>query len=147
MRVNSCKCERTNKSFTKCINKKTFLITRFDEENLFEHYSDEDEEDDFIKAELHDQQQLRSTQDQHLDVMSEGLTRLKDVSHAIADELDEHNRLLNDLDEDIADTDSRIAFVTGQTNELIKKSGGGKWFCLIVALTIMAIVLFFLIIS
>tara|TARA_B100001250_G_C19196295_1_gene527389 strand:+ start:207 stop:497 length:291 start_codon:yes stop_codon:yes gene_type:complete len=96
---------------------------------------------------LHDQQQLRSTQDQHLDVMSEGLTRLKDVSHAIADELDEHNRLLNDLDEDIADTDSRIAFVTGQTNELIKKSGGGKWFCLIVALTIMAIVLFFLIIS
>jgi len=96
---------------------------------------------------LHDQQQLRSKQDQHLDVMSEGLTRLKDVSHAIADELDEHNRLLNDLDEDIADTDSRIAFVTGQTNELIKKSGGGKWFCLIVALTIMAIVLFFLIIS
>ena len=78
---------------------------------------------------MHDQQQLRSTQDQHLDVMSEGLTRLKDVSHAIADELDEHNRLLNDLDEDIADTDSRIAFVTGQTNELIKKSGGGKWFC------------------
>ena len=96
---------------------------------------------------MHDQQQLRSTQDQHLDVMSEGLTRLKDVSHAIADELDEHNRLLNDLDEDIADTDSRIAFVTGQTNELIKKSGGGKWFCLIVALTMMAIVLFFLIIS
>lgn len=96
---------------------------------------------------MHDQQQLRSKQDQHLDVMSEGLTRLKDVSHAIADELDEHNRLLNDLDEDIADTDSRIAFVTGQTNELIKKSGGGKWFCLIVALTIMAIVLFFLIIS
>ena len=96
---------------------------------------------------MHDQQQLRSTQDQHLDVMSEGLTRLKDVSHAIADELDEHNRLLNDLDEDIADTDSRIAFVTGQTNELIKKAGGGKWFCLIVALTIMAIVLFFLIIS
>ena len=96
---------------------------------------------------MHDQQQLRSTQDQHLDVMSECLTRLKDVSHAIADELDEHNRLLNDLDEDIADTDSRIAFVTGQTNELIKKSGGGKWFCLIVALTIMAIVLFFLIIS
>ena len=96
---------------------------------------------------MHDQQQLRSTQDQHLDVMSEGLTRLKDVSHAIVDELDEHNRLLNDLDEDIADTDSRIAFVTGQTNELIKKSGGGKWFCLIVALTIMAIVLFFLIIS
>ena len=45
---------------------------------------------------MHDQQQLRSTQDQHLDVMSEGLTRLKDVSHAIADELDEHNRLLND---------------------------------------------------
>ena len=93
---------------------------------------------------MHDQQQLRSTQDQHLDVMSEGLTRLKDVSHAIADELDEHNRLLNDLDEDIADTDSRIAFVTGQTNELIKKSGGGKWFCLIVALTIMAIVLLLL---
>ena len=96
---------------------------------------------------MHDQQQLRSTQDQHLDVMSEGLTRLKDVSHAIADELDEHNRLLNALDEDIADTDSRIAFVTGQTNELIKKSGGGIVFCLIVALTIMAIVLFFLIIS
>mgnify|MGYP003976235949 FL=1 len=86
-------------------------------------------------------------QDEHLDVMSEGLTRLKDVSHAIADELDEHNRLLSELDEDIADTDSRIAFVTGQTNELIKKSGGARWFCLIVALTIMAIVLFFLIIS
>ena len=77
---------------------------------------------------MHDQQQLRSTQDQHLDAMSEGLTRLKDVSHAIADELDEHNRLLYDLDKDIADTDSRIAFVTGQTNELIKKSGGENGF-------------------
>ena len=51
--------------------------------------------------------------------MSEGLTRLKDVSHRIADELDEHNRLLDDLDEDVADTDSRIAFVTNQTKELI----------------------------
>ena len=37
--------------------------------------------------------------------------------------------------------------MSGVTNELIKKSGGAKWFCLIVALTIMAIVLFFLIIS
>ena len=122
-------------------------MKRFDEENLFEHYSDGDDDDDFIQAELRDQQQLRSQQDQHLDVMSEGLTRLKDVSHAIADELDEHNRLLDDLDGDIADTDSRIAFVTGQTNALIKQSGGMKWFCLIFALTVMAIVLFFLIIS
>ena len=139
---------RINFSVSVLTKKKCLLITRFDEENLFEHYTDdEDDEDDFIKAELRDQQQLRSTQDQHLDVMSEGLTRLKDVSHAIADELDEHNRLLSELDEDIADTDSRIAFVTGQTNELIKKSGGARWFCLIVALTIMAIVLFFLIIS
>ena len=139
---------RINFSVSVLTKKKCLLITRFDEENLFEHYTDdEDDEDDFIKAELRDQQQLRSTQDQHLDVMSEGLTRLKDVSHAIADELDEHNRLLSELDEDIADTDSRIAFVTGQTNELIKKSGGVRWFCLIVALTIMAIVLFFLIIS
>ena len=30
---------------------------------------------------------------------------------------------------------------------LIKQSGGMKWFCLIFALTVMAIVLFFLIIS
>ena len=81
-------------------------MKRFDEENLFEHYSDGDDDDDFIQAELRDQQQLRSQQDQHLDVMSEGLTRLKDVSHAIADELDEHNRLLDDLDGDIADTDN-----------------------------------------
>lgn len=90
---------------------------------------------------------IHKNQDAHLDVMSEGLTRLKDVSHRIADELDEHNRLLDDLDEDVADTDSRIAFVTNQTKELIAQSGGTKWFCLILALAVLALFLFFLIIS
>ena len=54
---------------------------------------------------------------------------------------------LDDLDEDVADTDSRIAFVTNQTKELIAQSGGTKWFCLILALAVLALFLFFLIIS
>ena len=40
--------------------------------------------------------------------MSEGLTRLKDVSHRIADELDEHNRLLDDLDEDASNREKDV---------------------------------------
>jgi syntaxin 6/SYP6 family syntaxin len=90
---------------------------------------------------------IHKKQDARLDVMSEGLSRLKDVSHRIADELDEHNLLLDELDKDVSDTNSRIAFVTNQTKELIAKSGGTKWFCMILALSILAFVLFFLIIS
>ena len=122
----------------------------FDEDRLelLGHPDDfEDDDDDFIQAELRDQSLIHKKQDARLDVMSEGLSRLKDVSHRIADELDEHNSLLDELDKDVADTNSRIAFVTNQTKELIAKSGGTKWFCMILALSILAFVLFFLIIS
>ena len=77
-------------------------LKRFDEENLFEHYSDGDDDDDFIQAELRDQQQLRSQQDPFRRYVGR-FNAAK--GHAIADELDEHNRPLDDLDGDIADID------------------------------------------
>ena len=72
--------------------------------------------------------------------MSEGLTRLRDVSHAITDELDEHNRLLDDLD---GMSLTLMAMFRHWTNERFDKAvGWNKVNCLIFALTVMAIVLF-----
>ena len=72
--------------------------------------------------------------------------RPQHVAVTIGEELDLHARLLSDLDEDVDVTYSRLRAATKRVRHVIKHSsnwkGGLFIFCLIVALTLAALIVF-----
>lgn len=55
-------------------------------------------------------------------------------------------RMLDDMESDLDKASTRLDIVTAKTRELIKRSGGVKYFLIIVVLTLVMLVLFFLVI-
>lgn len=85
-------------------------------------------------------------QDASLDQLSQGLSALTDISGAVSKELDEQAVMLEELDQEVAKADEGLVKVQRMADDLIKKSGGMSWFCVIVWLTLIALFLFFLLI-
>lgn len=54
--------------------------------------------------------------------------------------------MLDEMEEDLDTATTNLGLVTAKTKELIQKSGGKRNFVIIVALTLVVIVLFFLIV-
>ena len=54
--------------------------------------------------------------------------------------------MLDDMEMDLDKASTRMDIVTAKTRELIKRSGGAKYFLIIVVLTLVVLVLFFLVI-
>ena len=52
---------------------------------------------------------VRTDQDVHLDTLSRSITRQHDLSMQINDELDVHTGLLEELDHDLDNTESRLS--------------------------------------
>ncbi len=73
-------------------------------------------------------------------------TPTQHIAVTIGEELDLHTRLLSDLDEDVDVTYSRLRAATKRVRHVIKHSsnwkGGLSIFCLIVALTLVALIAF-----
>ena len=69
------------------------------------------------------QQQIMDNQDVHLDELSRSITRQRDISLQINDELDVHTGLLEGLDHDLDRTDSRL---TGARRRLDKVARGAR---------------------
>jgi hypothetical protein len=57
-----------------------------------------------------------------------------------------HNRMLNEMEDDLDTATENLSLVTRKTKELIQKSGGKRNFIIIVALSVVMIILFFLVI-
>lgn len=57
-----------------------------------------------------------------------------------------HKRMLDDMESDLDKASTRLDIVTAKTRELIQRSGGVKYFLIIVVLTLVMLVLFFLVI-
>ena len=55
-------------------------------------------------------------------------------------------RMISDLDEDMTDAVDSLDMVTKKTKELIKKTGGCKWFIVVVFLVLVLFVLTLLVI-
>jgi hypothetical protein len=55
-------------------------------------------------------------------------------------------RMLDDMESDLDKASTRLDIVTAKTRELIKRSGGVKYFLIIVVLTLVMLFLFFLVI-
>lgn len=84
-------------------------------------------------------------QDLSLDVLSNSAARLGELSLNISKEIDLQNRMLSSLEVEVEDAHNKADSLTRRTSELVKKSGGPKWFAVIVCLILILIFLFILV--
>ncbi len=108
-----------------------------------DHY---DDNDDFIMSAVRSQQELMNAQDESLDQLGQAAGRLGVISMEISNELNEQNKMLDEMEVDLERADDNLAIVTKKTQDLIKKSGGCKYFSIIAVLSLVVVILFFLII-
>ena len=85
-------------------------------------------------------------QDEGLDVLSQSVFRLGELSNNISEELGQQNKMLDSMETDLETANEDLDIVTKSTKELIKKSGGMSSFCMIAALSMVVLILLFLII-
>lgn len=109
-------------------------------------YEDSQESDDDIMSAVRSQQEMLTHQDESLDVLGQSAARLGMISLEISDELQAQNKMLDEMGEDLDQADINLEIVTRKTKELIKKSGGCKYFSIIVVLSLVVAILFFLIV-
>tara|TARA_B100000795_G_C22677124_1_gene390251 strand:- start:334 stop:882 length:549 start_codon:yes stop_codon:yes gene_type:complete len=100
----------------------------------------------FLESEMRKQDMLIREQDSSLEMLSSNLTRLGDISHVVSRELDEQAILLDDLDLEVEKAEDGLTRVNLLAKDLIRKSGGPGWFCLILFLSMIALFLFFLVV-
>ena len=85
-------------------------------------------------------------QDDSLDALGQSAARLGQISLNINEELTAQNKMIDEMGMELDDAELNLAVVTNKTQELIKKSGGCKYFSIIVCLSIVVVILFLLII-
>jgi len=83
-------------------------------------------------------------QNQSLEILGDSVLRLGQLSLNISEEIDSQNRMLTKLEVDVEAAQENVDSLTKRTQELVKKAGGPKLFCVIVALTIVLIILILL---
>ncbi|KAF6258200.1 Qc-snare protein, Syn8/Syntaxin8-family [Scenedesmus sp. NREL 46B-D3] len=92
------------------------------------------------------QQQVMQQQDQELEQMEKTVISTKHIALTIGEEVDLHTRLLEDLEEDVDVTHSRLRAATKRVRHVLKHSsnwkGGLCIFSLIVVLTLVLLVAF-----
>ena len=93
------------------------------EAHHFAPYSDDPEAGYTNEEMLLQQRQIMDDQDVHLDELSRSITRQRDISLQINDELDVHTGLLEGLDHDLDRTDSRL---TGARRKLDRVAKGAR---------------------
>ncbi|KAH9849401.1 hypothetical protein C2E23DRAFT_784422 [Lenzites betulinus] len=89
----------------------------------FAPYTDDPEAGYSSQEMLLQQRDIMETQDVHLDELSRSITRQRDISLQINDELDVHTGLLEGLDHDLDRTDSRL---TNARRRLDRVAKGAK---------------------
>mmetsp|Transcript_9490 Transcript_9490/g.17236 ORF Transcript_9490/g.17236 Transcript_9490/m.17236 type:complete len:127 (-) Transcript_9490:8-388(-) len=109
-------------------------------------YEDDSNDSDDIMSAVRSQQEMLSKQDESLDVLGSSAARLGQISLEISEELQEQNKMLDGMGEELDDADMNLEIVTRKTQELIQKSGGCKYFSVIVVLCLVVVILFFLIV-
>uniref|UniRef100_A0A7S2GGH2 t-SNARE coiled-coil homology domain-containing protein n=1 Tax=Octactis speculum TaxID=3111310 RepID=A0A7S2GGH2_9STRA len=116
----------------------------YDRVPTMEPYEEEEDDDDFIRRQIKIQKDYLEEQDQSLEQLSDSVLRLGHMSLEIGKEIETQNKMISDLDDDMDTAVTSLDIVTAKTKELIKKTGGFKWFLLIVFLVVLLLVLILL---
>ncbi|CAM9184049.1 unnamed protein product [Pylaiella littoralis] len=88
--------------------------------------SDDDDggNDDWIQRQIRGHKSQIENQDAHLSEIGQTATRLGSISLEISNELDQQNKMLNNVNADFEEAIGGLDAVTKKTQELIKKSAG-----------------------
>ena len=103
------------------------------------------ETDGLIGDEFGKQQQMVRKQDQRLGDMIIQVERIGQMGEMIGDELDDHADMLDELDNDVDRAKDGMDLLNERMELLIAQSGGFRWFCIIVSLIAVIVLLVILI--
>ena len=84
-------------------------------------------------------------QDEGLDMLSASVLRLGEMSLGISEELGQQNKMLESMETDLDEAGEHLDLVTRSTKAFIQQAGGEKNCIVILVLTIVALILFFLV--
>jgi len=84
-------------------------------------------------------------QDEGLEMLSASAARLGELSLNIHEEVSEQNKMLDEMDEDLDLAAMNLNTVTAKTRELVRSAGGKKYFCTIVCLSLVLLILILLV--
>ena len=84
-------------------------------------------------------------QDEHLDALAQSAGRLADLSLMIGEEIGEQNKMLDEVTKDMDRATELMEVLKKKTAKLVAKSGGWGWFTVIMVLSGVMAVLFFLV--
>jgi hypothetical protein len=94
---------------------------------------------------VRNQQTLLKQQDEGLDMLSASVLRLGEMSLGISEELGQQNKMLESMETDLDEAGEHLDLVTRSTKAFIQQAGGEKNCIVILVLTIVALILFFLV--
>eukprot|EP00934_Nitzschia_sp_Nitz4_P008324 Nitzschia sp. Nitz4//scaffold344_size17659//12296//12867//NITZ4_008812-RA/size17659-snap-gene-0.36-mRNA-1//-1//CDS//3329548615//8314//frame0 len=89
------------------------------------------------------QQELMKRQDEGLDHLSATVLRLGEMSMGISDELNQQNKMLESMETELDEAGEDLDMVTRKTKEFIQQAGGTKNCIIIVTLSLIVLILFF----
>ncbi|KAI0371912.1 hypothetical protein BV20DRAFT_964553 [Pilatotrama ljubarskyi] len=108
-------------------------------------YTDDPEAGYTSEDMLLQQRQIMDVQDVHLDELSRSITRQRDISLQINDELDVHTGLLEGLDHDLDRTDSRLTQARRKLDRVArgaKENGSTVMIALLILVLLILIIVF-----
>ena len=91
------------------------------------------------------QQQLMQQQDAGLEMLGLSAERIGALSMQINEELNQQNQMLTEMDDELDQANENLDIVTRKTKDFIAASGGQKNCILILTLSAIALILFFLV--
>jgi len=100
-----------------------------------------EDNENFIKQEQMRIERLQEEEDEQLDYLSAGVTKLNEMSITIGDELDDQNQLLDDFQGEVEKTSNRISAGIKKISELIDQSSNRTSMMIIIALVVVLIFL------
>lgn len=104
------------------------------------------ENEEFLARQRQEQAQIIQQQDQDLTLLSQSAQRLGETARTINTELQDQQKMIEELDEDIDRETEKLNFVMKRIGRLLKTSDN-KQLCLIIGLTVLLVVLVFLVIN
>jgi hypothetical protein len=81
------------------------------------------ENEHFIQDEQQTQQQILRKQDQNLDQLGDGVNRINDMAANFNTEIQEQNKMLDEMDDDLDDVTTKMNVVMGSLSKLLKTKG------------------------
>ncbi|KAG2422428.1 hypothetical protein HXX76_016043 [Chlamydomonas incerta] len=97
--------------------------------------------DKFLTGQYESQQLVMKRQDADLEDIEQAVIRIGRQGREIGNELAEQERMLDELDQDVDTTGSRLKAAQKKMSELIRKSGSNTQLVLIVVLIVILVVL------